>query len=186
MASSKSGGVLANDGEKMERSGSKFRNSLQSEVRICGVGCSRSSCGISNRTEKSSVCPERSGRGSAKPEIRIASEPHKRINSPGGEVAHEGKEGSWKKSRSNEDNSSGSTDAGLGIWKDWSKPNQVGVVDTSSGSDTACGRPHFTPLGRLGWEQSLSLSDKRLFLGRSVAVLHSCRGTHFCRYDGGD
>lgn len=60
MASSTSGGVLADDGgskgEGWERvrSGSKFRNSLQSELKEGRTGCSRSSCVISNKAVKAS------------------------------------------------------------------------------------------------------------------------------------
>jgi len=61
MASSISGGVLADDdasegeGGKRERSGSKFRNSVQSEPKVGSVDRSRSSCGISNKAGKSST-----------------------------------------------------------------------------------------------------------------------------------
>ena len=61
VASSMSGGVLADDdtseGEdgKRERSGSKFRNSVQSGPKVGSFGCDRSSCGISNKAEKSSM-----------------------------------------------------------------------------------------------------------------------------------
>ena len=83
------------------------------------------------------------------------------------ETAYEERDRGLKKSRSNEDESSGLVDAGLGIWKDRSKSNHVGVVDAVSGSDTACKRPSSIPLGRLGRGESESDSDKRLFLGRS-------------------
>ena len=59
MASPKSGGVLVNDGttegehRKAGRSGSKFRNSVQSGLKVESAGCSISSCGISNKAEKS-------------------------------------------------------------------------------------------------------------------------------------
>jgi len=56
-----SDGVLADDGAsegeegKRERSDSKFRNSVQSELKVGSVGGNRSSCGISNQAEKSSI-----------------------------------------------------------------------------------------------------------------------------------
>jgi len=56
-----SGGVLANDevseGEdgKRERSGSKFRNWVQSALELGRACCNRSSCGISNKAEISST-----------------------------------------------------------------------------------------------------------------------------------
>lgn len=52
-------GVLVDDdkseGEdgKGEKSGSKFRNSVQSEVKVGSADCNKSSCGISNKAEKS-------------------------------------------------------------------------------------------------------------------------------------
>ena len=63
MASSTRGGVLANDetregeGGKMGRSDSKFRNSVQSELKVGSPNpdCTRSSCGGSNRVDKSSA-----------------------------------------------------------------------------------------------------------------------------------
>ena len=66
MASSTSGGVLANDdvseGEdgKRERSSSKFRNWVQSELKLGRGCCNRSSCGISNKGEMSSTDTARS------------------------------------------------------------------------------------------------------------------------------
>ena len=59
MASLTSGGVLANDDadegeyEKSEKSGSKFRNSVQSVSKVGSPGCDRSSRGISNKVVKS-------------------------------------------------------------------------------------------------------------------------------------
>ena len=89
--------------------------------------------------------------------------------SPGTEgTTHEGRDGGLKKLRSNRDESSGSVEAGLGIWKDWSKLNHGGVVNPTRGSETTCRRPPSSPLGYLGWEESESLSDKRLFFGRSA------------------
>jgi len=61
MASSTSGGVLANEdnseGEdgKRERSGSKFKNWVQSELKLGSSDCNRSSFGISNKAEMSSA-----------------------------------------------------------------------------------------------------------------------------------
>ena len=60
MTSSTSGGVLANDdaGEEYgesDRSGSKFKNSIQSRSKVGSPGCSRSSWGISNKAEKASA-----------------------------------------------------------------------------------------------------------------------------------
>ena len=61
MASSMSNGVLADDdvsdggGKKREKSGSKFRNSVQSEPEVGGGGCNRSNWGTSNKAEKLST-----------------------------------------------------------------------------------------------------------------------------------
>ena len=69
MASSMSGGVLSSDDAsegddgKRETSGSKFRNWVQSELKLGRVCCSRSSCGISNRAEISSADTTRSLEG---------------------------------------------------------------------------------------------------------------------------
>ena len=69
MASSTSGGVLSNDdvsegeGGKRERSDSKFRNWVQSELKLGRAGCDRSSRGISNKAEMSSTNPVRSLEG---------------------------------------------------------------------------------------------------------------------------
>ena len=66
MASSTSGGVLADDdvsegeNEKRERSGSKFKNWVQSELELGRAGCNRSSCGISNEVEMTSTGTTRS------------------------------------------------------------------------------------------------------------------------------
>lgn len=59
VASSTSGGVFSNKGTregegKGGRSGSKFKNSVQSESKVRCDDCNRSSCGISNRAENSS------------------------------------------------------------------------------------------------------------------------------------
>lgn len=61
MASSTSGGVLANDDDasdgeegKRERSGSKFRNSVQSQLKVGSADCNISSCGMSNKAENPS------------------------------------------------------------------------------------------------------------------------------------
>lgn len=82
-------------------------------------------------------------------------------------MAHEGRGGGLKKSRSKTDEPSGSVEAGLGIWKDWSKSSHVGTVGKVKGSDTACKRPPSIPLGRLDREELESLSDKHLFFGGS-------------------
>ena len=66
------------------------------------------------------------------------------------ETAHEGRDRGLKKSRSNDDERSGPVEAELGIWKDWSKSNHVGVVDVESESVTAYRRPSSIPLGRFG------------------------------------
>lgn len=89
---------------------------------------------------------------------------------------HEGIDGGLKKLRSNRDKSSGPVEAGSGIWKDWSKSNNVGTMEEVSESDTACERPPSIPLGRLGLEESESLSDKRLFLGRGGGTSSHVRG----------
>lgn len=86
------------------------------------------------------------------------------------ELAHEERDGGLKKSKSNEVESSGSVEAGLGIWKAWSKSNHEGTVDTERGSDTTCNRSPSIPLGRLGQGQSESLSERRLFLGRGGRI----------------
>ena len=81
-------------------------------------------------------------------------------------TVYEGRHEGLKKSRSNEGESSGRVEAGLGIWKDWSRLNQVDAVDSVRGSDTTCKRPPSIPLGYLARGKSESLSDKRLFFGR--------------------
>lgn len=63
---SASDGVSSGEGGKREGLGSKFRNSFQSELKVGRTGCSRVSCGISKRAEKSSSRVKRSGRGAAK------------------------------------------------------------------------------------------------------------------------
>lgn len=74
------------------------------------------------------------------------------------------RDGGSKKSRSNDDISRGSVEAGLGNWKGWSKSNHVRFVGFGSGSDTACERSHSIPRGRFGRGQYESPSDNRLFL----------------------
>ena len=71
MTSSMSGGVLADDdvseGEegKREKSESKFRNSVQSGLKVGRVGGNKSSCGISNQAEKASIEAEMPKGGSS-------------------------------------------------------------------------------------------------------------------------
>jgi len=83
------------------------------------------------------------------------------------EVVVKGGDGGLKKPRSNEDISRGSVEAGLGNWKDCSKLNRVGAVDTKCGSDPSCVRPPSIPRGRFGRGERESPSDKRLFFERS-------------------
>ena len=124
MASSAKGGVLADDdksegeGGKRERSGSRFRNSLQSESKLGSSDCSRSSCGISSEPGKP-VTDEIVSVVAMNVDVNTVVAHHLRTNSPGVGKGTQGKrDGGLKKSRSNEDGSSGSMEAGFGIWKD--------------------------------------------------------------------
>ena len=157
IVSSMSGGVVANEdtseGEEgnSENSGSKFRNSVQSELNVGSVGGNRSSCGISNKEGKSSVGVETLGRGSSLFDVSEITIGRFCTNSPGMEgTVGEGRDRGLKKSRSNEGDSGGPVEAGFGSWKDWSKSNHRGTAVVGSGSDTACKRPPSIPLGRLG------------------------------------
>ena len=79
MASSARDGVLVDDGMsegeggKGERSGSKFRNSLQSESKVGTSDCSISSCGISNKLEKSASDATGSMVGSKRVDVNVMS-----------------------------------------------------------------------------------------------------------------
>lgn len=86
------------------------------------------------------------------------------------ETAHEARDRGLKKSRSKEDGSSGLVVAGVGILKDRSKSNHVGVMHADNGSETVCKRLLAIPLGRLGRGESESLSDKRRFLRRGTGT----------------
>jgi len=94
-------------------------------------------------------------------------------NSPGVDgMMCEGSDRGLKKSRSNEDDSSGSVEAGPGSWKDRSKSDKAGSAAAGSGSDTACTRspaPSIS-LGRLGRGQSHSVSERRRFPERDGGV----------------
>jgi len=175
VASSTSGGVSVDDdaseGEdgKRERSGSRFRNSVQSESKVRSVGCNRSICGISNKAEKSSTRQVLLEKGASQASVSEPNVCRNCVNSPGmGEVTHGGGGDGLKKSSSNEDKLRGWVEAGLGSWKDWSKLNRAG--SPQSESDTACKRPPSIPFGRLGRGLFESLSDSRLLLGRNSWV----------------
>lgn len=123
MASSTSGGVFADDDEregekgKKENSGSKFRNSVQSQSKMGGVGGNRSSCGISNKGKSSIVVGMPKG-GSSSCGVSVINVGCLCMSSPVTEgTMGEGRDGALKKSRSNEDDSSGSVEAGFGSWK---------------------------------------------------------------------
>lgn len=100
--------------------------------------------------------------------------------------ADEERDRGLKKSKSNKVESSGSVEAGLGIWKAWSKLNHRGTAGTERGSDTVCNRLPSIPLGRLDQGRSESPSDKRLFLGRDGRIsVHRGETVSICEGEGG-
>jgi len=154
MASSTSGGVLADDdmseGKDWERekSGSKFRNSVQSELNEGSAGCNESSCGISNRALSASIDTAMSAGGALGFNFSTSCVRQARSDSLGTEAPMHGR--GLKKSRSNEVKSGGVVETGLGIWKVWSKSGHVGAVDTERGSEVTCNRPPSILPGCLG------------------------------------